>query len=47
MIDTHCHLGLCEASAAALVADANAVGVRRLLSVGIDEDAGAEAIATA
>ena len=47
MIDTHCHLGLCEAPAAALVADANAVGVRRLLSVGIDEDAGAEAIATA
>ncbi len=47
MIDTHCHLGLCEAPAAELVADAHAVGVRRMLSVGIDEDAGAEAIATA
>jgi TatD DNase family protein len=47
VIDTHCHLGLCEAPAAELVTDAAAVGVRRLLSVGIDEDAGAEAIATA
>jgi TatD DNase family protein len=47
VIDTHCHLGLCEAPEAELVADARAVGVRRMLSVGIDEDAGAEAIATA
>ena len=47
VIDTHCHLGLCEAPDAELVADALAVGVRRILSVGIDEAAGEEAIATA
>jgi len=47
VIDSHCHLGLCEAPDAELVADAAAVGVRRMLSVGIDEDAGAEAIACA
>jgi TatD DNase family protein len=47
VIDSHCHLGLCEAPEAELVADARAVGVRRMLSVGIDERAGEEAIATA
>jgi TatD DNase family protein len=47
MIDTHCHLGLCEPSAAELVADARRVGVRRMLSVGIDDAGGKEAIATA
>ena len=47
MIDSHCHLGLCEPGAAELVADAARVGVRRMLSVGIDEAASEEAIATA
>ena len=47
MIDSHCHLGLCEADAAELVADAARVGVRRMLTVGIDEAASEEAIATA
>jgi TatD DNase family protein len=47
VIDTHCHLGLCELPAAELVADAGRVGVRRMLSVGIDEAGSEEAIATA
>jgi TatD DNase family protein len=47
MIDTHCHLGLCEPPAAELVAAAGRVGVRRMLSVGIDEAASEEAIAAA
>jgi TatD DNase family protein len=47
MIDTHCHLGLCDADDAVLVADARRVGVRRMLSVGIDDAGGAEAIAAA
>ena len=47
MIDTHCHLGLCEQPDAELVAAASAVGVRRMLTVGIDEAGGEEAIAAA
>jgi TatD DNase family protein len=47
MVDTHCHLGLCEVEPATLVADARAVGVRRMLTVGIDEDSSREAIAIA
>jgi len=47
MVDTHCHLGLCEPEPAALVAEARAVGVRRMLSVGIDEGSSREAIALA
>ena len=47
MVDTHCHLGLCEPEPAAMVAEARAVGVRRMLSVGIDEDSSREAIAIA
>lgn len=47
MVDTHCHLGLCEEEPGVLVADARAVGVRRLLSVGIDEESSREAIAVA
>ena len=46
MVDTHCHLGLCEPDAADLVAAARALGVRRMLTVGIDEQASAEAIET-
>ena len=47
MIDSHCHLGLCEPDDAALVADAAQVGVRRMLNVGIDEAASEQAIAAA
>jgi TatD DNase family protein len=47
MIDTHCHLGLCEPDEATLVADAAQVGVRRMLTVGIDEAESERAIATA
>ncbi len=47
MIDSHCHLGLCEPDEATLVADAARVGVRRMLSVGIDEAASEQAIAAA
>jgi TatD DNase family protein len=47
MVDTHCHLGLCEADEAELVASARDAGVRRILTVGIDEEASREAIAAA
>ncbi len=47
MIDSHCHLGLCEPPDAELVADARRIGVRRMLTVGIDEGASEEAIAAA
>ena len=47
MVDTHCHLGLCELPDAELVAAANAVGVRRMLTVGIDEAGSEAAIAAA
>jgi TatD DNase family protein len=47
VIDSHCHLGLCEPDDAALVADAARVGVRRMLNVGIDERASEQAIAAA
>ena len=36
MIDSHTHLDLCEPPDAELVAAATAVGVRRILTVGID-----------
>lgn len=47
MIDSHCHLGLCDPPDAELVADAAQVGIRRMLNVGIDEATSAEAIAAA
>ena len=47
MIDSHCHLGLCEPPDAELVAAAGRLGVRRMLSVGIDEAGTEEAIAAA
>jgi TatD DNase family protein len=47
MVDTHCHLGLCDPSAAELVAAARGAGVRRMLTVGLDEETNAEAIALA
>jgi TatD DNase family protein len=47
MIDSHCHLGICKPDDAVLVTDAGRVGVRRMLTVGIDEAASEQAIATA
>jgi TatD DNase family protein len=47
MIDTHCHLGLCEPDDGELVAAARGVGVRRMLTVGIDEATSRDAITAA
>jgi TatD DNase family protein len=47
VIDTHCHLGLCQPDDAELVAAAREAGVRRMLSVGIDEATSRDAIAAA
>jgi TatD DNase family protein len=47
MVDTHCHLGLCEPPDDELVAAARDAGVRRMLTVGIDEAASREAVAAA
>jgi TatD DNase family protein len=47
MIDTHCHLGLCEPDDGELVEAAREAGVRRMLTVGIDEATSRDAIATA
>ena len=47
MVDTHCHLGLCEPDDGELVALAEQAGVRRMLSVGIHAAASREAVAAA
>jgi TatD DNase family protein len=47
VIDSHCHLGLCEDDDTALVDAAAAAGVTRILTVGIDVAASREAIAAA
>jgi TatD DNase family protein len=47
VVDTHCHLGLCEPPDAELVAAAREAGVRRMLTVGIDAERSREAIAAA
>jgi TatD DNase family protein len=47
VVDTHCHLGLCEPPDSELVAAAREAGVRRMLSVGIDAAGSREAIAAA
>jgi TatD DNase family protein len=47
VVDTHCHLGLCEPPDAELVAAAVDAGVRRMLTVGIDAAGSREAIAAA
>jgi TatD DNase family protein len=44
MIDSHAHLGLCEAGAGELVAAARDAGVRRILTVGLGEDTNPGAI---
>jgi TatD DNase family protein len=47
VVDTHAHLGLCEPADHELVADARRTGVRRILTVGLDENSNREAIAAA
>jgi TatD DNase family protein len=47
VVDTHAHLGMCEQPEGELVAAARKVGVRRVLTVGIDEASNREAIAAA
>jgi TatD DNase family protein len=47
MIDTHAHLGVCEPADGELVADARRAGVRRVLTVGLDELSNREAIGAA
>ena len=47
MVDTHAHLGVCEPADGELVASARRAGVRRILTVGMDEASNREAIAAA
>jgi TatD DNase family protein len=47
MVDTHAHLGLCEPPDRELVRSAREAGVRRILTVGIDESSSRDAIAAA
>ncbi len=47
MVDTHAHLGLCDAPASELVARAIQAGVLRILTVGLDDESNAEAVALA
>ncbi len=47
MVDTHAHLGACEPPDADLVASAQQNGVRRILTVGMDERSNVEAIEAA
>jgi TatD DNase family protein len=47
VIDTHAHLGVCEPADGELVAAARQVGVRRILTVGLDEESNRDAIAAA
>ena len=47
MIDSHTHLHLCEPAEAELVADAEAAGVRRIVTVGTDGESARAALAAA
>jgi TatD DNase family protein len=47
VIDSHCHLGISDEPTADLVAEAARAGVRRILTVGIDDDGNRQAIADA
>jgi len=47
VIDTHAHLGVCEPPDGQLVGEARRAGVRRILTVGLDEASNREAIAAA
>jgi TatD DNase family protein len=47
VVDTHAHLGMCEPGDEELVATAREAGVRRILTVGIDEGSNREAVRSA
>ncbi len=47
MIDSHCHLALCEGEPGEVVGRAASAGVSRLLTVGLDEESNREAMALA
>jgi TatD DNase family protein len=47
VVDTHAHLSACEPADAELVSAARDAGVRRILTVGMDEDSNADAVAAA
>jgi TatD DNase family protein len=47
VVDTHAHLGLCEPPDGELVEPARSQGVRRILTVGLDEASNRDAIAAA
>jgi TatD DNase family protein len=47
VIDTHAHLAFCEPPDAELVVAARAAGVRRILTVGLDEETNREAVRAA
>jgi TatD DNase family protein len=47
VVDTHAHLGVCEPPNGELVGAARAAGVRRILTVGMDDASNRDAIATA
>jgi TatD DNase family protein len=47
VVDTHCHLDMCEPDDAALVEAARAAGVRRIATVGIDAGSCGRALAAA
>jgi len=47
MVDTHAHLGVCEPADGELVAAARRTGVRRILTVGLEEASNREAIGAA
>src|SRR4051794_17553511 len=47
MVDTHCHLDVCEPPDAELVQRARQMGVRRLATVGMDEASIERALAAA
>jgi TatD DNase family protein len=47
LVDTHAHLGMCEPAAGELVAAARERGVRRILTVGLNEQSNRDAVALA
>jgi TatD DNase family protein len=47
VVDTHAHLALCDATTRELVDSARAAGVRRVLTVGLDEASNRDALAAA
>jgi TatD DNase family protein len=47
VVDTHAHLSLCEPDEAAVIAAAREAGVRRVLTVGLDEESNRAAVRAA